>query len=380
MAPVLRQTLLVLALLAAALVFVFYGNMRSNTDFIAMYGAVHGVVNGVSPYDELGQSALLNAEYPDLEEPIALLPFALLPWYVLVLSPLGWLSPHEAGRAFMLFNAGCMVAAAWALSARRGHLTPWLGLAVSLYFPVIGLVTIGQYTLPVYVGGALGLLGLSRKQPWLIAMALLLLSFKWHIGLIPAGVLVALTLRDRNLATRALAPTLAVFGVGGLLGLLLDPVWPASFVRSVLALSAAEVNQVCDTCASLSWTLSQWTGLRAAIPGAGLLAAGCLVVVARGLHRDAVGAFAAMWSVSLLALPYVRNYDYAVLALALYVAAERSRTTAERGLVALVWLASAVILIDRTMADDVLGTSALVLVALLVAQGPQPTEADTASA
>lgn len=376
MPAVSRTLLLLVAVVAAALAFVFYGGVRFDSDFLAMYAAVHGLVNGISPYDEVGQAALLNAEYPGLAEPIVILPFGYPPWYVLLASPLGWLSPGEAGRGFMLLNIGWLLLGTWALSARLDKPSPYLAGLASLYLPVIGLVTIGQYTLPVYAGGALGLLALSRRQPWMLALAFLLLSFKWHVGLIPAVGLLALVLRDRDLARRGAGPTVAVFAAASALGLLLDPAWPSTYTRSVLALSTADVNLVCDTCSSLSWTVSQHSGVPASLPGAALLAVGGVALLLRGMHRDAVGAFAAVVALTLMALPYVRNYDFAVLALPLFVAAERSDTPAERLLVGAVWLGATLSLADRGLADEVLGTSALLVFGLLLAEGPRPTAAD----
>ena len=132
----------------AVLWFVFFASVRFASDFIAMYAAVRGAVNGISPYDHVGQAALLTEAY-ELDPPMELLPFGYPPWYVALVTPLGWLSFGEAGRAFMLLNTAwfllgtaCLImASAEHLSAR---LKAGLMLVAALYLPLIGLVVIGQ--------------------------------------------------------------------------------------------------------------------------------------------------------------------------------------------------------------------------------------------
>ncbi|MCO4744156.1 MAG: DUF2029 domain-containing protein [Proteobacteria bacterium] len=360
---------------AAAAAFVQWGAVRFDADFLAMYSAANGVVNGLSPYDDAGQSLLLTTQY-NAGEPIPVLPFGYPPWYVLTTFPLGWLDYARAGRAFMLMNLIWLsLGTAWLTAGRSLPARAILASIGGLYLPLIGLVVVGQYTLPVFTGCALGLYGLQKRRPWALAFAALLVSFKWHVGAVPALGFAFLILRDVDLLKRSVGPLAAVFTVASLLGLLLDPRWPLSYTDSVLRLSVADVNQVCDTCSSLAWSVSTRTSLSTGVAGLGLLALSGALMLSRRLYEDPPIFIAALLSATLVSLPYVRNYDFAIFALALIIAAARAHTTATRIVVGLCWAAPLLLpFLAREAADEVLGGSALVLMGLLLILGPASSD------
>ncbi len=269
---------------------------------------------------------------------------------------LGWLL---AGVAALTWDDDGPTAAAAAL------------LAVT-WAPTLGLVAVGQMTMPVLTGIALGLYALDRRAPWGLGLAAFLMSYKWHVGAIPALGGLVLLARDPPLLRRTLFPVAAWFGGASILSLGLDPRWPAEMVRSVLALAVADVNLVCDTCASVAWTLSGWLDLRTSAVGLVLLLLGAAAIGWRGLVRDARAFMGAVVALTLVCLPYVRNYDHAILSVALVAAWQRATAPWHRAVVVGCWAAAlALPALPRTLADDVLGSGALAVLALLVAVGPR---------
>ena len=107
------------------------------------------------------------------------------------------------------------------LSAR---LKAGLMLVAALYLPLIGLVVIGQYVMPVYAGLGVCVLGLVRKHPWMLAAGLWLLSFKWHIGAIPglAALLLAATY-GRAFLVQAVGNTLVIVLLASCVGIAAGP-------------------------------------------------------------------------------------------------------------------------------------------------------------
>jgi hypothetical protein len=335
------------------------------------------VHHGISPWDEGAQAALLTTEL-GLTEPYHLDAFGYPPWYVLLALPIGWLPYAEAGRAFLLCNlmflfAGCY----WATTSLRPRQRLFAGIAIGFYLPLLGLLAVGQYTMPVFAGIGLGYLAVKRRSPWPLAAAALLLSFKWHIGALPGLALVVLVVRDRELLRRSVLPTLAVFALACLAGFALDSRWPMHYVESVGRLASADVIRYCETCSSLAWTASTHIldGGQTWIVSVMMLVVGAALMVARKLYRDHEVWLAASIALALIALPYVRNYDVALLALPIVLCMHRVSSVQARVLVASCWLIPlALPLLDRGVADELLGGTAAIIFAVLLLLGPESSD------
>lgn len=370
----IRTLLIVLAALLLAAGFVAWGGVRFDSDFVALYAAVDGAHHGISPWNESAQAALLTTEL-GLTEPFQLDAFGYPPWYVLLALPIGWLPYAEAGRAFLLCNLMFLFVGCYSATTTRPSRERLIaGMAVGFYLPLLGLLVVGQYTMPVFAGVGVGLLAVKRRSPWLLAAAALLLSFKWHVGALPGLALVVLVVRDRELMRRSVVPTLAVFAVACLAGFFLDGRWPQHYVEAVGRLASADVIRYCDTCSSLAWTASTriLDGEHTWIVSAMMLVIGAALMVARKLYRDNEVWLAASTALALMALPYVRNYDVALLALPIVLCMHRVVGTWARVLVASCWLIPlALPFLDRGVADELLGGTAAVIFTVLLLQGPE---------
>lgn len=372
-----QAALLAIVVALGAAAFVVWGTPTFDVDGRAIYAATLAATHGVSPWDHQAQVALMSEA---VGQPREVLPFGYPPWYVLLCLPMGWLPYEQAERLFMVYNMAWFALGTWLLSVREdGEIEGRLAALVGTYPPLLGLIAVGQMAMPVFAGVGLALYGLRRRRPWLLALAALLLSFKWHIGALPGLFFLALLWRERALFWRTLGPGLGLFAVASVAGMALDPRWPLTYAESVLTISGLDMNQVCDTCGSLSWTASVWTGLSAGPFALAILAAGTVAMVARGLLANPRAWMGAAVALTLMCLPYCRNYDYAVFGVTLVIAYEHARSAAERALVVACSVGTfSLLLLPRTATDEVLGSTALALFVLLLIRGPDLGESPTA--
>ncbi|MEZ4237749.1 MAG: glycosyltransferase 87 family protein [Myxococcota bacterium] len=231
-------------------------------------------------------------------------------------------APRGAAAALWF---GLNVAAALAVAALGLHREPpgpaplATGLAAALFPPVVGVLLVGQTSLLTALGAALAAWALAERRGGWLAVAVALLALKPHLGLLPLLAAVALA-RSRRLAAALLVAALLAAGTA----------WPAALARF-----AATVAVACDTCAGAPRALSP------AHPGLAALALAPLVPATawRLRHAPPDRAIAAACALTPLVLPYLRNYDYAVLMVPwLVVARERPAAAA------LAWLGPALAL------------------------------------
>jgi hypothetical protein len=292
-------------------------------------------LNGIPIYDYPAQVTFVKA----LTSPeFTFHPYPYPPWYALATLCLAWLPIQTAARMWLLINLGMLGGSVWLLTPRFNPILRILGiLAAVMFFPVFGLLVVGQYSLPVLLGAALFPTAVGRKSALWTAVALLLLTFKPHIGglLFLAGF-VWLLFEKTTFARRALIFTVT----GGLLlsglGLLADPRWPITYLQSIGRYGSIPGVQTCGLCASLSVTLVKW--------GSGqtntLMAAGVSLALALILGILLFWRFRAWFKqpdclmvicslLTLLIDPYLLNYDYVILLIAFFWLLRKDR---------LVWL------------------------------------------
>ena len=328
----MRRVGLVLALVALAAAVVASG-AEVHSDFLALWTAGRGVLAGLSPYDEVGQAALLVRE-GWLEPGVPLPPFAYPPWLVALTLPLGLLPLDVAGRVWLAVNLGLAGGAAWLLSAGWSLRERAVAVVAALAFaPTLGLLAVGQLTLPVVLGAALALRGLVDRRAAPLGAGLALLTLKPHVGLLVGGVALALAVRQR--AWRGLGLGVGLGVAAALGGLAVAPRWPVELPAAVLRLAAHDNVAACDTCVSLAWLVGGSVGKPWILGGA-------LAVAGLGLawwqRREVSTALGLAAVTGLLALPYVRNYDVPLLLVPLAVLWPRvRRVPAGRVLLLLVW-------------------------------------------
>lgn len=314
----------------AAVAFAWFGSWHQTADFTQLWAVTHAAWSGVSPYDEAAVKALAprDAQWP-------VLPWAYPPWTTLMLAPLGLLSLDVASRLWMLSSAGALLASGLLVSRARERVDLAVsGLFSALSLSALGVVVVGQLVAPVAIGAALLAVRSDRAST---AVGLVLLATKPHLGapIALAAALRAAAARDRRFGEGLVAGLL----LGALLGmasLLLDPRWPVAWPAAVQRLRASETVRICDTCSSaVTSAASDPLGLAAVGLLALVLAA--TLLARRDLWRDRSAAVSTGVLGAMIFLPYVRNYDHALLAIPLLAAWHRA-DRARRALLALAWL------------------------------------------
>jgi hypothetical protein len=334
-------------------------------DFSVMYFTNKGLLNGIHIYDYPAQLAFVKTLTPS---GFTFHPYPYPPWYALATVYLGLLPMQAAARMWFLLNLAMIGGAAWLLTPNWKAIPRILGaFAAIMFIPAFGLLIVGQYSVPVLLGAALFLWSTRKKSPAWTAVALLLMTFKPHIGgilfLAGFGWLIYVCHCERAAFQRAwqspieqeiaspsgehrrLAMTLfarralwlTIFG-GVLLagiGFLADPAWPLTYLQSLGRYRDIPGVQTCGLCASLSVVLvrvasgqsnteiAAWVSL--------VLAAGVGILLFwryRPYLKDSAALMVLSAILTLLLDPYLLNYDYILLLIPLFWLVRKERLTA----------------------------------------------------
>lgn len=290
-------------------------------DFQVIYHAGIGLLRGIPLYDHPGQVQMIADIAGVQAEQVFVLPFPYPPWYALAAYPLFFLPISVAARLWLLLNVSMLMLSTFLLT--EGW-EPWKRLVsfplALLFLPVLGALFVGQYTFPVLLGVALFVYALRNEKPFLIALAIALLTFKPHLGaLIILAGFVHLWLRHDAFGRRSLWISIAVLIFLFVIGFLADPAWPLNYLYSLLGFK--DISQ-CNGCISLSMALASLfdVGLDQAIfVSLGLMVGlGYLFVVRRFWILRNAGLFIVTGVCGvLLVSPYLQNYDFILLLIAI---------------------------------------------------------------
>lgn len=348
----------------------------SDTDFVVLYRAGLGLRQGLSPYDVEGQTRMIAAFEGVPPESLKVIPYPYPPWYALVGLPLAFLSPSMAARIWFLLNCAMLMGAVWFLTdgwpARR-RLPAFL--VAALFLPVLGGLLVGQFGFPTLLGAAMLGYALGREKAGLTALSLAFLTFKPHVGILILLVgLTYLLFRRDDFGRRALRLTLLIGVSLFILGLVASRAWPVEYLLSLVGFRGVSM---CRQCTSLSMEIAtlfqgNFDGATAISIFLLALAVGVLVWHRRTLAEQPRLLVAAAALATLLASPYLQNYDYLLLLVPLLTIAGQAR-----GLDWL-WLALAYLLplpgllITGFDGEFTLIISTLILAALFVRMVRQP--------
>lgn len=199
-------------------------------------------------------------------------------------------------------------------------------LLAILFIPTLGSLYVGQYIFPVLLGGALMIFALRRENATLIAIAAVLLTFKPHLGSpIVLAVMGYLFVKRDHFSRRALKAIL----VSGLFlfvsSFIADPVWPVNYLQSIFDFRVVPGVVTCELCASLPITLTRHvygqSDLHLAMPIGVVLFAlitATLFLFRRELFQSPDTLIPLAVLITLLADPYLLNYDYTLLLIPLF--------------------------------------------------------------
>jgi hypothetical protein len=288
-------------------------------DFSVMYFTGRALINGIAIYDYPAQLDFVHSLTP---QGFTFLPYPYPPWYALATLPLGFFPIEVAARIWFFLNLIMLGLSAWILSIGWKPLARIMGiLGAVLFIPAFGLLVVGQYSLPVLLGTVLFVESTRRKQPVFVAGALLLMTFKPHIGglLFLAGF-IWLCFDGDKFARRAIFVTLLGAFLLGVLGFLADRAWPWSYYLSLARYQQLPGVQSCGLCASLSVAVvrsinGESSTLAAIGVGVGMVLLTCLVLMTRyrPFLKSPLHLMNLFSTLTLLVDPYLLSYDYVLL-------------------------------------------------------------------
>jgi hypothetical protein len=385
--PKMKQilTLLIILLIAAGVILAvsFFAPLPIPyyQDFSVTYFTSQGRLNGIHIYDYPTQLAFVKTLTPS---DFTFHPYPYPPWYALATLYLGWLPIQVAARTWFFLNLAMIGGAAWLLTPGWKVIPRILGaFAAIMFIPAFGLLIVGQYSAPVLLGAALFIWSAQKKSAAWAAVALLLMTFKPHIGGIlflagfgwllyqcrpwhrphtprssrgrwqvceraafwqakqpPVQREIASPLEEQRLATtsfarRALWLTILGGMILAIVGFLADPAWPLSYLQSLGRYRDIPGVQTCGLCASLSVALvrvatgqsntgtAAWVSL--------VLAMGIVILLLWRYQiylKDPTALMVLSAILTLLLDPYLLNYDYVLLLIPLLWLVRRERLAA----------------------------------------------------
>lgn len=306
-------------------------------DFQVVYHAGMGLLRGIPLYDHAGQVQMIADLTGVTPGQVILHPFPYPPWHALALLPLALLPIEVAARLWLELNIAMLMLSTFIMT--EGW-KPWKRLIsfplALLFLPVLGALFVGQYVFPVLLGVALLMFALRQQKPILTTLAIALLTFKPHLGVLILLVGLAHLWQRRDTFGRSALRAVAVAGAFLFgIGFLADQIWPLNYINALTEYRAIESVARCDICASAPVMVSNLIGSGGTqLPF--LLAGGLLLVFVWILYRHGQDLFLSLdWLlaefalITLLASPYLLNYDFILLLIPLFLIAGQARTWSE---------------------------------------------------
>lgn len=370
----MKRILLILLsffLLAAIVVIALYvpNSLPAGSDFSALYSTDLALVNRIPIYDIPKVEALAQEHSGIPPEHFFLPRFPYPPWYALSTFYLGWLPGQSAALLWFELNLLMLFLSVWLLTDGWSGRLRLIAFPLALFFlPVLGALSVGQYDFPVLLGTALLIYSLRKKNVPLAVLGAVLLTFKPHVGALILLAALGWLIAGRNNFERGVLRSLVVVGVIlFVIGFVADPAWPVSYPKMLLSYQSESNVSACSECASLPVWASRWffngsltTAIWVALVV--LLLLGVLFYFIRALaFRSSDLLLGAATLVTLLASPYLYNYDYLLLLVPFAVLVNRGNL-AQKIIVAVCYLIPTLLIIIYGRA----GNLSLLLVTLML--------------
>lgn len=309
-------------------------------DFQVLYRANQGILRGIALYDRAAQAEMIAGDLGVAVERVFVMPFPYPPWFALTTLPLALLPAEVAVRVWFLLNVAMLLASVWLIT---NGWTPRLRLysfiAAPLFFPVFGALIVGQYVFPTILGMAMLVYALRKQNGLLVALGMALVTFKPHVGMfVVLAVAARLLLRRDEFGRRAFFYAALTGAILFSLGFLADSNWIVNYPKSLFAFKGASE---CRQCVSLPMTIANLAGWgfdQAFVISFALLIGFSIPLFKLFPHLNdslRVGVFTC---VTVLAIPYLQNYDFAFTIIPLFVLAGMAHTNTDRLIVAFVFL------------------------------------------
>ena len=291
------------------------------SDFSALYYADLALVNGIHIYDipTMEKLALEASGIP--AENFFMPRFPYPPWYVLSTFYLGLLPIQSAGTLWFQLNLIMLFLSIWFLTDGWDGRLRLIAFPLGLMFlPVIGALSVGQYGFPVLLGTSMLIYSLRKENVALITLGVVLLTFKPHIGALILLSAVGWLIGSRSLFGRRALRSMIIAGVClFIIGFLADPAWPVNYPNMLLNYQGEGNVTSCSECASIPVFASRWlfdgSLARAAILSILLLLMliGIFLTRRKALIQAPELLLTSVLLITLLASPYLYNYDFILL-------------------------------------------------------------------
>jgi len=393
-----------------AVALYFPNSLPTDSDFGAVYNASVALVRRVPIYDVPAVTAVAaeNAGVP--VDKFFLAPFPYPPWYSLSTFYLGWFPIQSAATLWFELNLTMLFLSVWFLTDGWSGRLRLIAFPLGLFFlPVIGAIAIGQNVFPVLLGGAMLVYSLRKENVALTTLGAVLITFKPHIGALMAlSVLVYLIASRNRLALpkehrddvssiegfgrRALRSILFAGVFVFVTGFITDPAWHIRYPNMLLGLTSENYGSgsdasLCVKCASLPVWLSRWV-FDGSLTTAALIALAVLIALfvlffpvrtSFLKHPDLLLNSALL--ATLLASPYLCNYDFIFLLMPIAVLATGKSRLIEKILVIVCYLAPtfAIALYDRAGNISLLIVT-IILTALVLVRAKSKVDVPTLTA
>jgi len=330
----MKQIILLFSIVCVLLVFPFlHLPIPPYLDFQVIYHADLGLLRGISIYDHVGQVNMIAQLANVTPEQVYVLPFPYPPWYALITLPLALLPIEISARVWFEFNFLLLFLSVWLLT---DEWTPKKRLSsfifAFIFIPVLGTLLVGQYVFPVLLGASLWIYAVRKQNAALIALASVLLTFKPHLGtlMLLAGLL-HLWLRRDNFGRRALIYSFIAGITLFAIGFFPDSAWPVNYIRSLLAFRQNSGVSSCELCASLPVAIISLVSGESSLATAPFIGSVIFLIIfvwwsitRREVIKHPAWLMAIAVIITLLASPYLLNYDFVLLLFPLYFLAGRN--------------------------------------------------------
>ena len=196
-----------------------------------------------------------------------------------------------------------------------------IAFPLALFFlPVLGALSVGQYDFPVLLGISLLIYSLRRESVVLTTLGVVLLTFKPHIGaLILLSALGWLVGSRSGFGRRALRSIILAGIFLFLVGFLADPAWVINYPNMLLNYQGEGNVSSCSECANIPVFVSRWV-LDGSLSQAAALSVlllflliGLFLTTRKILIQMPELLLTSALLITLLASPYLYNYDFILL-------------------------------------------------------------------
>ena len=316
----LLSSFLIIVIILAVAIYI-PNTLPTGSDFSALYYADLALVNSIHIYDIPAMEKLAQAASSIPAENFFMPRFPYPPWYALSTFYLGLLPVASAGTLWFELNLIMLFISIWFLTDGWDGRLRLIAFPLGLMFlPVIGALSVGQYDFPVLLGTSILTYALRKENVPLTTLGAALLTFKPHVGaLILLSALVWLIGSPNGFARSALRSIILAGMFLFVMGFIADPAWILNYPKMLLNYQNEGNVTSCSECANIPVFTSRWL-FDGSLSHAAMVALVLFIILTiifftrrKVLHQSPELLLTAALLITLLASPYLYNYDFILL-------------------------------------------------------------------